>query len=312
MRILVTGGLGFVGSTIVDQYLAAGHEVIVVDTIHNAYGEQLVRQNKHVKCYQASIVNQDHIRRIFRDVRPDIVNHQAAQSSVDVSANNPLLDAQINIEGLLTILMNCTSTGVQKIIFASSGTVYGTPERIPVDETFPLHPQSPYGITKAAGEWYIRYWQQTYGLSYTILRNSNIYGPHQNAGGTSGVIATFARRFLEHQPITIHGSGEQQKDFVYVNDVAHANLLALERGTNNVFCIATGAGTSINRIYQLLSEVVGYQVEIVRTPAHGEDISCTYFSPKKAEHLLQWKPLVSLDEGIRTTIYFFRRELCAA
>jgi UDP-glucose 4-epimerase len=312
MRILVTGGLGFVGSTIVDQYLAAGHEVIVVDTIHNAYGEQLIRQNKHVKCYQASIVNQDHIRRIFKDVRPDIVNHQAAQSSVVVSANNPLLDAQVNIEGLLTILMNCTSAGVQKIIFASSGTVYGTPERIPVDETFPLHPRSPYGITKAAGEWYIRYWQQTYGLSYTILRNSNIYGPRQKASGTSGVIATFARRFLEHQPITIHGSGEQQKDFVYVNDVAHANLLALERGTNNVFCIATGAGTSINRIYQLLSEVVGYQVEIIRTPGHGEDIPCACFSPKKAEHLLQWKPLVSLEEGIRTTIYFFRRELCAA
>jgi UDP-glucose 4-epimerase len=312
MRILVTGGLGFVGSTIVDQYLAAGHEVIVVDTIHNAYGEQLIRQKKHVKCYQASIVNQDHIRRIFKDVRPDIVNHQAAQSSVVVSANNPLLDAQVNIEGLLTILMNCSSTGVQKIIFASSGTVYGTPERMPVDETFPLHPQSPYGITKTAGEWYIRYWQQTYGLPYTILRNSNIYGPRQNPGGTSGVIATFARRFLEHQPITIHGSGEQQKDFVYVSDVARANLLALDRGSNNVFCLATGTGTSINHIYQLLSEVVGYQVEIIRTPAHGEDIPCAYFSPKKAEHLLQWKPLVSLEEGIRTTIYFFRRELCAA
>ncbi len=300
MRILVTGGTGLVGSAIVDQYIAAGHEVFVIDKTWRNF------LNTHAQFHQADITDREHIARVFDEVQPEIVNHQAAQASVALSRRDPFVDAQVNILGLINILHHCVRCKVRKIVFASSGTVFGTPVRVPVDETLPLHPETPYGITKMAGEAYIRYWNQAYGLTYTILRNSNIYGPHQNPNGDAGVIATFIKRFLQTQPISISGNGTQQKDYIYVDDVAYANVLALNNGDNDTFCIATGKGTSVNDIYRLLTKVFEQELKVEYVPTDVGDVPLAYFSTKKAEQILGWKAQWSLEDGIRSTVDFFR------
>jgi UDP-glucose 4-epimerase len=246
--------------------------------------------------------------RIFDAVRPEVVNHQAAQHSVAISTKNPQLDARVNVLGLLNVLTNCTRVGVRKIIFASSGATYGTPARLPIDEEVPQRPESPYGITKMVTEYYLRYWQEANGLTYTALRYGNVYGPRQDPNGEAGVIAIFAKRFLKHEPVRIDWDGEQQKDYVYVEDVARASLLALNKGDNDIFCIATGKGASVNEIYADLAKIIGYSPEIVRAPKRPGDIYLAYFDCSKAARVLGWKPEVPLDEGIGRTVEFFKRE----
>ena len=304
-RILVTGGAGFIGSHIVDHYIAAGHDVAIVDNLWKEGGGKEANINPKATFYQADITNEANIEPIFNEVRPEIVNHQAAQASVAISTANPQLDARINVLGLLNVLANCTLVGTRKIVFASSGATYGTPERLPMNEDTPQRPESPYGITKFVAEHYLRYWHAATGLHYTALRYGNVYGPRQDPNGEAGVIAIFAKRFLAHQPVRIDWDGEQQKDYVYVGDVARANLLALDHGDDDIFCIGTGKGTSVNELYHTLNSVIGYPVEIVHAPKRPGDIYLTYFDCSKAQRLLGWKPAVSLEEGIRATVDFF-------
>src|SRR5215467_14660073 len=266
MRILVTGGAGFIGSHIVDLYLAAGHEVAVIDNLWKHGGGKEVNINPRASLYRADITDEAAVERIFNEVRPEIVNHHAAQASVAISTRDPLLDARINVSGLLNVLTNCTRSSTKKIIFASSGATYGTPYQIPVNEETPQRPESPYGITKLVAEHYLRYWYAASGLRYTILRYGNVYGPRQDPNGEAGVIAIFAKRILTHEPVRIDWDGEQQKDYVYVGDVARANLLALDHDDSDTFCIATGKGTSVNEIYRALTKIIGYEVEIMRAP----------------------------------------------
>src|SRR5579864_1917276 len=306
MRIMVTGGAGFIGSHIVDQCIAAGHEVAVVDNLWQEGGGKEQNLNPKAHFFRADITDEATLQSIFDEVRPEVVSHQAAQHSVSISTKQPKLDARVNVLGLLNVLTNCTRVGTRKIIFASSGATYGTPVRLPIDEETPQHPESPYGITKMVTEYYLRYWQQAFGLTYTALRYGNVYGPRQDPNGEAGVIAIFAQRFLKHEQIRIDWDGEQQKDYVFVKDVARANLLALERGDNDVFCIATGKGTSVNEIYQALAEIVGATPEIVRAPKRPGDIHLAYFDCRKAARGLGWQPQVSLEEGMKATVDFFR------
>src|SRR5947208_15307459 len=308
MRILVTGGAGFIGSHIVDHYLAAGHDVAIVDNLWEHGGGKEANINPNARFYQADITDKVRLERIFDEVRPDIVNHHAAQPSVAISTQDPLLDARVNVIGLLNILTNCTRSGTKKIIFASSGATYGTPDQIPVNEETPQRPESPYGITKLVAEYYLRYWYEASGLRYTALRYGNVYGPRQDPNGEAGVIAIFAKRFLNHETIRIDWDGEQQKDYVYVEDVARANLTAMEPGygDNDIFCIATGKGTSVNEIYNLLAAQIGYQPEIVRAPRRPGDIHLAYFDCNKAARILGWKPTVDIEQGIRATVEHFK------
>lgn len=308
MRILVTGGAGFIGSHIVDQYVAAGHEVAVVDNFWEEGGGKPSNLNAKAQLYRLDITDEEGLKRVFDDVRPQVVNHQAAQHSVAISTKNPQLDARVNVLGLLNVLTNSTRVGARKIIFASSGATYGTPAYLPVDEQTPQRPESPYGITKMVAEHYLRYWHEANGLTFTALRYGNVYGPRQDPNGEAGVIAIFARRFLAHEPVRIDWDGEQQKDYVYVGDVARASLLALERGDNDIFCIATGKGTSVNEIYRMLAQETDYQPEIVRAPKRPGDIHLAYFDCSKAAQVLGWRPQVSLDEGIRATVDFFKQQ----
>jgi len=234
------------------------------------------------------------------------VSHQAAQHSVAVSTKNPQLDARVNVIGLLNVLSNSSRVGVKKVVFASSGATYGTPTRLPIDEDTPQRPESPYGITKMVAEHYLRYWQESQGLNYTALRYGNVYGPRQDPNGEAGVIAIFAKRFLTHQPVRIDWDGEQRKDYVFVEDVARANVLALSRGDNDIFCIGSGTPTSVNEIYEVLANLTGYKPEITRAPKRQGDIYLSYFNSSKAERLLGWKPSVTFAEGVKTTVEYFK------
>src|SRR5256885_5088566 len=215
MKILVTGGAGFIGSHIVDQCIAAGHQVTVVDNLWEEGGGKNTNLNPQARFFRVDITNEDSLNKIFDSVQPEVVCHQAAQHSVAVSTKNPKLDARVNVLGLLNILTNCSRLGVRKIIFASSGATYGTPARLPLDEEVEQRPESPYGITKMVAEHYLRYWKEAYGLAYTALRYGNVYGPRQDPNGEAGVIAIFAKRFLNHEAIRIDWDGEQQKDYVF-------------------------------------------------------------------------------------------------
>jgi UDP-glucose 4-epimerase len=306
MKVLVTGGAGFIGSHIVDQLIAAGHEVAVVDSLWAEGGGKESNLNPNARFYRADITDEASLARIFDEVRPEAVSHQAAQHSVAVSTKNPQLDARVNVIGLLNVLSNSARVGVKKVVFASSGATYGTPTRLPIDEDTPQRPESPYGITKMVAEHYLRYWQESQGLNYTALRYGNVYGPRQDPNGEAGVIAIFAKRFLTHQPVRIDWDGEQRKDYVFVEDVARANVLALSRGDNDIFCIGSGTPTSVNEIYEVLANLTGYKPEITRAPKRPGDIYLSYFNSSKAERLLGWKPSVTFAEGVKTTVEYFK------
>lgn len=306
MNILVTGGAGFIGSHIVDLLIAAHHEVAVVDNLWSEGGGKKENINPAAVFYQVDIADESALRQTFDRVQPDIVYHQAAQHSVAISTRDPQLDAQVNVLGLLNVLSNCTRTHTRKIICASSGASYGTPEHLPITEETPQRPESPYGITKMVMEYYLRYWQQANGLTYTALRYGNVFGPRQDPGGEAGVISIFAQRFLRREGVRIDWDGEQQKDYVYVGDVAQANLLALEHGDNDIFCIGTGQGTSVNTIYETLAEITGFRPAITHAPRRVGDIYLSYFDCGKAERELGWRPEVGFVEGTRNTVAFLQ------
>jgi UDP-glucose 4-epimerase len=309
MKILVTGGAGFIGSHIVDQCVAAGHDVAILDSLWSEGGGKESNINPRAKFYRADITDEAEVTRIFDEVRPEVVSHQAAQHSVSVSTKDPKLDARVNILGLLNVLTNCTRTGVQKIVFASSGATYGTPVSLPINEETPQHPESPYGITKMTTEYYLRYWHEANGLNYTALRYGNVYGPRQDPNGEAGVIAIFAKRFLTHQGVRIDWDGGQKKDYVYVEDVARANVLALEQGNNDIFCIGAGNPVSVNEIYEILAKITHYRPEITYAPKRPGDIYLAYFDYQKAERILGWKPLVGFDEGVQKTVDYFKNQM---
>jgi UDP-glucose 4-epimerase len=307
MRILVTGGAGFIGSHIVDQCIANGHEVSVIDNLWEEGGGKEQNLHPEARFFRADITDDAALQLIFDEVHPEVVSHQAAQHSVAISTKNPQLDARVNVLGLLNVLTNCTRVGTRKIVFASSGATYGSPARLPIDEEVAQRPESPYGITKLVAEHYLRYWQEANGLSYTALRYGNVYGPRQDPNGEAGVIAIFARRFLNHDSVRIDWDGNQKKDYVFVGDVARANLLAIEHGDNDIFCVGTGRGASVNELYDILATITGYRPEIVRAPKRTGDVYLSYFDYQKAERVLGWKPQTTLEEGIEKTVEFFRK-----
>ena len=307
MKVLVTGGAGFIGSHIGAQLLTANHEVAIVDSLWSEGGGKQSNLNPQAKFYHADITDEVALARVFDEVKPEIVSHQAAQASVAISTKNPQLDARFNVIGLLNVLTNCTRVGVKKIIFASSGATYGTPVRLPVDEEVPQHPEAPYGITKMVAEYYLRYWHEANELNFTALRYGNVYGPRQDPNGEAGVIAIFAKRFLNHESVRIDWDGEQRKDYVYVEDVARANLLAIEHGNNEIFCIGAGNPVSVNEIYNILANITDYKPEITHAPKRSGDIYLSYFNYSKAERILGWKPEVSFEDGVKATVDFFRK-----
>lgn len=305
MKIIVTGGAGFIGSHVVDAFLAAGHEVIAVDNMWDEGGARRENVNPAARFYELDIRSPEMAKLILSE-KPDVVDMHAAQHSVKISTDKPVLDADVNVLGLLNILEACVEAGTRKVIFASSGATYGTPRSLPINELSPQFPESPYGITKMVTEHYLRYYQSAKGLSYTAFRYGNIYGPRQDPNGEAGVIAIFAKRILDGRELRIDWDGNQEKDYLYVTDVARGNLLALEGGDNEIFCLASGKGTSVNELYRRLASIIGREVPIVRAPKRPGDIYQAYFDCTKVKEMLGWQPQVELQQGLENTVDFWR------
>jgi UDP-glucose 4-epimerase len=246
---------------------------------------------------------------VFDAERPEVVCHLAAQHSVKLSTEMPVYDAEVNILGLINLLHCCTDVATRKVVFSSSAAIYGAVDQMPVTECTPCRPASPYGITKLASELYLSFWRDMHGLEFTALRYGNVYGPRQDPTGEAGVIAIFARAILLDEPVRIDWDGEQQKDFVFVRDVARANLMALNSGDGEAYCIATGSGTSINLLYENLSDLAGNRPEIIRAPKRPGDIYLSYFDCSKARSQLGWAAQVGLRTGLSETVAHFREQL---
>lgn len=302
MKILVTGGAGFIGSHIVDAYLTAGHEVQVLDNLATGRRANVPRG---ARLHEIDI-HANEAERVFEAFGPDVVNHLAAQASVKVSAEDAVFDLEMNGGGTARIADLCVRYGVRKLIYASTGgALYGDPDTVPVPEAYPIRPVSNYGLSKRVGELYIDLAARTRGLNATILRYANAYGPRQDPNGEAGVVAIFTGLMLARQPCTIDGDGEQVKDYVYVGDIARANLLALEKGDGLAINVGTGKGTSVNAIYRALQTATGTTVEAQHGPPRPGDVRSIWLDNALAGDVLGWQPTVSLEEGIRLTVASF-------
>jgi UDP-glucose 4-epimerase len=307
VKVLVTGGAGFIASHLVDGLLAAGHEVVVVDNLSTGNRANL---NPAARFYELDLRSPD-LAAVFDAERPELVDHHAAHADVRESLDDPMYDADVNILGSLNLLQQCVRTEVRKVIFISSGgACYGEPIALPCTEDHPIRPLSPYGASKAAIELYLHLYRETYGLDYTVLRYSNIYGPRQDMMSEEGrVVAIFSQLMLQERQPRINGDGEQQRDFLYVSDVVAANLAALERGSGDAFNIGFGEPTSVNQIFDLLAEATGFSGQRLHVEAKAGEVYRTYLETSKARRELGWAPRVDLDQGLRQTVAYFRQQL---
>ena len=303
MKILVTGGAGFIGSHLVDGFLDAGYKVVIVDNLRMGRMENV---NPKAQFYLMDIRAKE-LEKVFEQEKPDIICHHAAQMDVRMSVTDPIFDAETNILGTLNLLQLGIRFGVKKVVFASTGgAVYGEQTVFPCDETHPTNPLSPYGITKLTTEKYLFYYQHEFGLSYVILRYSNVYGPRQNPLGEAGVVAIFTHKLLSGEQPTINGDGKQTRDYVYVGDVVRANLKALTFKGNEIFNIGTGVETDVNNIFRLLNKLTDRNVKEKHGPAKKGEQRRSVISFKKAEKILGWKPEINLEEGLKRTVEFFK------
>ncbi len=310
MRIVVTGGAGFIGSHISDLLIAQGHDVVVVDSLWSHGGGRRENVPPRASFIHMDIRDQE-LSRVFTDFKPEVVYHEAAQHSVAISAKDPILDAQVNVLGLINVLQSAVKAEARKVIFAASAAQYGSPKKLPVNEESPMLPESPYGITKLVAEHYLRYFKAEYGLDYTALRYGNVYGPRQDPNGEAGVIAIFIGRFLSSQGVRIDWDGEQTRDYVYVEDVAAANVAALDKGSGLSFVIGTGKKTSVNQIYDALVKATGFKAPIEHAPKRAGDVRSVVFNPARAKAELGWAAHYALTDGIRKTVEYFKEKAVA-
>jgi UDP-glucose 4-epimerase len=303
LKILVTGGAGFIGSNVCDAFAAAGHEVVALDNL--ATGR---RQNVSagIRLIEADLCD-ERIGGILKEVRPALVCHHAAQVDVRKSVADPAYDARLNLIGMLRLLEGCVAAGVQKVLFSSSGgACYGEQETFPAPETHPLHPVSPYGVSKAAGELYLGYYFAQYKLPYVALRYANVYGPRQDPHGEAGVVAIFAQRLLDGKECVVYGDGGQTRDFVFVGDVARANVQALASSHVGPVNIGTGRETSVNELYAKMAAAAGVTRPARHDPAKPGEQRRSVVDPALASRALAWQPQVSLEQGLAKTLDFFR------
>jgi UDP-glucose 4-epimerase len=302
-KVVVTGGAGFIGSNIVDTLLEMGMVPIVIDDLSTGKAENV---NPDAIMYEQDTRDVKGLEKIFSEHKPDYVLHLAAQISVSRSVREPLYDEDVNVKGTLNILEMCHKYDVKKIVFTSSGGVmYGENPPFPTPESVCPDPVSPYGISKLAGEKYVKFYGLEKGLRYTILRYGNVYGPRQSPDGEAGVIAIFAKKMLNKEPVTINGDGEYIRDYVYVKDVVNANILALENGDGEIFNIGTGTGKSVNDVFRSLREHIYYADDPIYGPPRPGDLRKSVLDNSHAKEVLKWKPKYSFSDGLRETVRFF-------
>ncbi len=303
MKILVTGGAGFIASHIVDAYINAGHDVVVMDDLSSGS-----KRNVHPR---ATLVEMDirspEVEKVFRTERFDVVNHHAAQMDVRRSVADPKFDASVNVLGGLNVFEHARAHGVRRIIFASTGgAIYGEQDVFPATEEHPLRPLSPYGITKLSTEKYLFYYKAVHGIDHVILRYANVYGPRQNPHGEAGVVAIFASKLVRGEQPVINGDGMQTRDYTYVGDVVRANLLALSVKGSNIYNVGTGRESDVNLLFRVLRDHLNPSAAEQHGPAKAGEQMRSVISHAKIARELGWKPTVALEDGLRTTAEYFR------
>ncbi len=302
MKILVTGGAGFIGSWVAEAFLGEGHEVVIIDDLSTGRKANLPAGTEFIEC---DIRDSQRVDKIISDFRPDVIDHHAAQIDVRKSVHNPMHDAEINIIGTLHLIESSLKHNVGKFIFASTGgAIYGEPDNIPADEKTEPCPISPYGTSKYAVEKYLGYYNYVHGFEYVALRYANVYGPRQNPHGEAGVLAIFCDRILSGSPCTIFGDGTQTRDYVYVGDVAKANLRALSAPVGS-YNIGTEVETSVNDLIAELKKSSGTDFQVIYGEARPGEVQSISLDVKYAEKILGWTPSVKLTEGIKNTWDWF-------
>jgi UDP-glucose 4-epimerase len=304
MKILVTGGAGFIASQIVDAYIDQGHEVTILDDLSSGK-----KENVHPKARLMTLdVRDPNISTLFSKAGFDVVNHHAAQIDVRKSVQDPFLDASINVLGTLRLLECCRTYGVKKFIFASSGgAIYGEC-KAPALETNPTVPESPYGYSKSVAETYIRFYEKYYKLAYTILRYGNVYGPRQDSNGEAGVVSIFIGKLLANETPSIYGAGRQERDYVFVGDIVAANVAALSKGENGTFNIGTQTPTSVNTLYEKIAAIHPSAPKPTYAPARAGELERSVLNASLAKEKLGWKPSRTLDQGLAETYKYFSQK----
>jgi UDP-glucose 4-epimerase len=299
----VTGGAGFIGSHVVDRLVADGFDVLAVDNLSTGRSQNL---RADVPLLNTDITG-DGLERAFRDHRPEVVLHLAAQTSVTRSVADPRLDAQVNVVGSLNLFRLALQHGVRRLVFSSTGgALYGNPRRLPCPETAPIRPLSPYGVSKAAVEQYLPLFDWPRDFVHVTLRYGNVYGPRQDPFGEAGVIAIFTERMLKGMEVTIFGDGKQERDFVYAGDVVEANMLALQHGASDVFNIASGEATSVNDVFAHLAGLTRYEKRPVFAPKRPGEVDRIVLDVRRAARRLGWVPRTPLGKGLAQTVDSFR------
>jgi UDP-glucose 4-epimerase len=304
MKILVTGGAGFIGSHVVDAFVREGHDVVVVDDLSMGRREQV---HPAARFHQVDIRRREPLEEIFRAERPEVVDHHAAQGNLRRSMTEPSFDASVNILGSLVLLELSLAYGVRKFIFASSGgAVYGEPHGLPVNEAHPIRPLSAYGVSKYAVEQYLDLLGS--GLDHAVLRYANVYGPRQEPRGEAGVVAIFSRQMLSGRRPTIFGDGSKTRDYVYVDDIVRANLLVTARRTpaGRVFNLGLGREVTDREIFEQVRSAVGATVEPILAEKRPGEVDRTCLDASRAKAELGWEPAVPLEEGIARTVNYHR------
>ena len=302
MNILVTGGAGFIASHIVDKLIAVGHRVAVMDNLSTG---SISNVTSKARFYEVDILDKK-INEIIKAEKPQVVIHHAAQIDIQKSLQDPVFDGQVNILGTINLLKACINHGVEKIIYASSAAVYGDPEYLPVDELHPVGPISYYGISKHTPEHYIETFSRLHGLKYTVLRYANAFGPRQDPKGEGGVVSIFVDKLLKGDNPTIFGDGLQTRDFVYVDDIARANVFAIDRGDNEIINISSNARTSVSELFETMRELTGLRLQPCFEAARAGDILHSALDNKKARDLLNWTPAYNLAVGLKETIEYYK------
>lgn len=304
MKILVTGGAGFIGSHVVDTFIANGHEVVVVDDLSTGRRSNL---NPAATFYQIDI-RSDELAEVFEKEKPQIVDHHAAQMDVRRSVVDPLFDADVNVLGSIKLIELARQHKVERFIYISTGgAVYGEPEYLPCDEAHPINPICPYGASKHTVEHYLYMYYELYDMDYVVLRYPNVYGPRQDPHGEAGVVAIFTGLMLKGDQVVINGDGDQERDFVYVGDCAKANLLAVTtENSNTIFNLGEGKATTVNDVYRELKKITNYQLSAIHGPAKVGETRRIYLEAKKAAQELDWLPSVGLGDGLTKTVEYFK------